>query len=100
LGRKQRYWIIAVMTLSRLRRSFALFLALVVTVGAVAGHAVTAIGVALFLLLLACMDAKPAWRWLYDPPGDVDSGRAGGRFFSWRRVDGTSLAGARTRRRS
>jgi hypothetical protein len=90
--------IIAVITLSRLRPSFALFLALVVAVGAVAGHAVTAIGVALFLLLLACMDAKPAWRWFYDPPGDVDSGRAGGRFFFWRRLDGTSSADARTRR--
>jgi hypothetical protein len=88
--RKEPYLIFAVITLSRLRRSLALFLALVVAAGAVAGDVVTATGVGLFLLVLACMDPKPAWKWFYDPPGDVDSGRAGGRFVFWRRGDGTS----------
>jgi hypothetical protein len=62
------------------------FLAVVVVLGAVAFDVSTALAVGLFFLVLICLDAKPAWRWFYDPPGDVDSGRAGGRFFTWRRV--------------
>ena len=81
--------IFAVITLSRLRRSLALFLAVVVGIGALVGDIVTAAGLAGFVLVLACMDPKPAWKWFYDPPGNVDSGRAGGRFLSWKR-DGTS----------
>ena len=63
-----------------------LFLAVVVALAAVGVDVSTAIAVGLFALVLSCMDGKPAWRWFFDPPGDVDSGRASGRFFTWRRV--------------
>jgi hypothetical protein len=74
------------MTTSRVRPSLAVFLALVIALGAVMVDATTAIAAALFILALVCLDPKPAWKWFYDPPGDVDSGRASGRFFTWRRV--------------
>jgi hypothetical protein len=73
-------------TTSRIRPSLAVFLALVVVLGAVTVDVTSAIAAALFVLVLVCMDPKPAWKWFYDPPGDVDSGRASGRFLTWRRV--------------
>jgi hypothetical protein len=75
-----------VVTLARIRRSLALFLALVIVLGAVVVGYETALALAVFALVLVCLDPKPAWKWFYDPPGDVDSGRASGRFFTWRRV--------------
>jgi hypothetical protein len=74
------------LTPARPSRSLALFLLLLIGTGAILGRVLAAAGVALFVLLLTCLDAKPAWRWFYDPPGDVDSGRESGRFFSWRRL--------------
>jgi hypothetical protein len=69
--------------------SFVLFLGLIVAIGALTGHAATAAGIAVFLLFLLFMESKPAWKWFYDPPGDVDSGRSTGRFLSWRRAGET-----------
>jgi hypothetical protein len=74
------------LTLARLRPSLAVFLALVIVLGALAFGIENAVAVAGFFLVLVCLDPKPAWRWFYDPPGDVDSGRASGMFFTWRRV--------------
>jgi hypothetical protein len=74
------------MTPARLTRSLVLLLGVAIAVGAALGYAATALGIALFVLLLVCVDAKPAWRWFFDPPGDIDSGRASARFYSWRRV--------------
>ena len=60
----------------------------VIVVALVAG-VLSALVIAGFVLIMVLLDAKPAWRWFYDPPGDVDSGRASGRFFTWRRAVAT-----------
>jgi hypothetical protein len=77
----------------RIRRhpiSLWLFLAFLVALGVAVGHAIDAAGFALFFLFISSIDGKPAWRFWFDPPGDVDSGRASGRFNSWQRVGATS----------
>jgi hypothetical protein len=71
-------------------RSLWIFLGLVVLVGAVLGHAINAAGVAVFVFFISSIEGKPAWRFWFDPPGDVDSGRSTGRFNSWQRVGATS----------
>lgn len=76
------------LTFARLSWSLLVFLLAIVGVGALIGHFFTALGVAAFVFVLGCLDGKPAWRWFFDPPGDVDSGRSSGRFFSWRRLGG------------
>jgi hypothetical protein len=78
-----------VLSLSRPRLSFVLFLALIVVAGVLTGEVITAVGVAVFLFVLVSMDSKPAWKWFFDPPGDVDSGRSTGRFLTWRRAGET-----------
>jgi hypothetical protein len=71
-------------------RSLLVFLGIVIAAGALIGHPIDAAGIALFCLFISSIDAKPAWKFQFDPPGDVDSGRACGRFGSWQRVSATS----------
>jgi hypothetical protein len=71
-------------------RSLLIFLACLIAVGALFGHAINAAGIAVFFLFISSIEGKPAWKFWYDPPGDVDSGRAAGRFTSWQRVGATS----------
>jgi hypothetical protein len=78
-----------VLSLSRQRLSFVVFLLLIVVAGVLTGEVITAIGIAVFLFALVSLDSKPAWKWFFDPPGDVDSGRSTGRFLSWRRAGET-----------
>ena len=40
--------------------------------------------------VIAGIDPKPAWNYLYGKPGTHDDGRAYGRFNSWQRVGATS----------
>jgi hypothetical protein len=70
-------------------RSLLVFLGLVVGLGALLGHAMNGAGLALFLLFIASIDAKPSWRFHFDKPGDVDSGRST-MLNSWQRVGATS----------
>lgn len=65
-------------------RSLLVFLALVVAVGAAFGHAISAAIVAVFLYLLASVNAKPSWRRIFDPDRRADSGIF--RFQTWRRA--------------
>jgi hypothetical protein len=67
-----------------------LFLGFVVAVGAVVGHLINGAGLAVFLFFVSSIEAKPAWKFWFDPPGDVDSGRSTGRFFMHQRVGATS----------
>ena len=76
--------------LQRPPRSLCLFLGFVVAVGALLGHPIDGAGVAAFVLFVSSIEAKPAWKFWYDPPGDVDSGRSTARFNSWQRVGATS----------
>jgi hypothetical protein len=69
-------------TLHRPPVSLLLFLGFVVLLGLLVHHAWDGIGVAAFLLFLSSIEAKPAWKWFFDPPGN----RGNGRFLMWRRV--------------
>jgi hypothetical protein len=60
------------------------FLALVVAAGFLIGHGWSALGVAVFLFLLAGIDAKPSWKRIFDP----DTGEGGIlRMLSWKARD-------------
>jgi hypothetical protein len=69
-------------TLRKLPPSLWLFLVAIVLVGALAHHLWDGIGIAGFILFLVSIEAKPAWKWFFDAPGN----RGNGRFLSWRRV--------------
>lgn len=56
------------LTFKRPDGSLLAFLALIVLVGALIGHAVNALGISLFLLFISSIDPKPAWRFFWDPP--------------------------------
>lgn len=68
------------MVLRRPTRSLWVFLGLVVTVGAVFGHVLEGAAFALFFLFISSIDHKPAFKAIFDPPGNQDSGRSAGRF--------------------
>ena len=65
--------------------SLATFLALIVAGGFAIGHGWSAVGVAVFLFLLASIDAKPSWKRIFNP----DPKREGGilRWTSFKAVD-------------
>jgi hypothetical protein len=69
------------MMLRRPVRSLCVFLALILAVGALLGHVLEGLAFAAFFLFIASIDHKPAFKALYDPPGNQDSGRSAGRFF-------------------
>jgi hypothetical protein len=78
------------LTFGRPPRSLWIFLICVIAIGATFGHLIDAAGFAAFFLFISSITGKPAWRFWFDPPGDVDSGRACGRFNTWQRVGATS----------
>ena len=47
--------------------SFVCFLLVVVGLGAVTGYLIDAVGVAAFFFFVASIDAKPAWKFWFDP---------------------------------
>jgi hypothetical protein len=53
-------------------RSFICFLLLVVALGAASGYLIDALGVAAFCFFVASIDAKPAWKFWYDPAKDAN----------------------------
>jgi hypothetical protein len=66
-------------TMLRLRKppgSFVCFLLVVVGLGAATGYFIDAVGVAAFFFFVASIDAKPAWKFWWDPPAKRESGRA------------------------
>jgi len=69
------------MMLRRPTRNLWLFLSLVVAVGALFGHVLEGAAFAVFFLFISSIDHKPAFKALFDPPGNQDSGRSAGRFF-------------------
>jgi hypothetical protein len=76
--------------LGRPPRSLLVFLAVLVGIGAVCGHAIDMAGVALFLLFVSSISAKPAWKFWWDPPAKRESGRASCAINSSQRVGATS----------
>ena len=62
------------MTVLRFRKppaSFVCFLLVVVGIGAVTGMFIDAVGVAAFFFFVASIDAKPAWKFWFDPVKDA-----------------------------
>jgi hypothetical protein len=72
------------LTPSQVSRSLLVFTLAIVAVGAVLGHLVTSLGIALFLFLLAAIEGKPSWRRIFDPDRKGESGVL--RYTSWKRV--------------
>jgi len=70
--------------------SFVCFLLFVVGLGAVTGYFLDALGVAAFCFFVASIEAKPAWKFWYDPPAKRESGRASCAINSYQRVGATS----------
>jgi hypothetical protein len=69
------------MMLRRPARSLWVFLGLVVAVGAVFGYVLEGAAFAIFFLFISSIDHKPAFKAIFDPPGNQDSGRSAGRFW-------------------
>jgi hypothetical protein len=65
-------------------------LLLLVVIGAVTHHFIDAIGVAAFCFFIASIEAKPAWKFWFDPPAKRESGRASCALDSYQRVGATS----------
>jgi hypothetical protein len=74
-----------VLTRPQITLSLAIFLAVIVAIGAAVGHLWTAVGVALFLLALVAIDAKPSWKRIWNPPERGPRAYEGLRFFTWKR---------------
>jgi hypothetical protein len=72
------------LTPSQVSRSLLLFTLAIVAVGAALGHVVTAVGIAVFLFLLAAIEGKPSWRRIWDPDRNGEGGVL--RFTSWKRL--------------
>jgi len=74
-----------VLTPSQVSRSLLVFVALIVLVGVLVGHVVTAAGIAAFVFLLAAIEGKPSWRRIWNP----DPKREGGiwRVAPWKAPD-------------
>jgi len=54
--------------------SFVCFLLILIGLGAATGYAIDALGVAAFCFFVASIDAKPSWKFWYDPPAKRESG--------------------------
>jgi hypothetical protein len=72
------------LTPSQVSRSLIVFTLAIVAVGAATGHLVTALGIALFLFLLAAIEGKPSWRRIFDPDRKGEGGVL--RYTSWKRL--------------
>jgi hypothetical protein len=70
--------------------SFVYFLLAVVGLGAATGYLVDAVGIAAFCYFIACIEAKPAWKFWWDPPAKRETGRASCAINSHQRVGATS----------
>jgi hypothetical protein len=70
--------------------SFICFLLVVVGLGTAAGYLIDAVGIAAFCFFVASIDAKPAWKFWYDPPAKRETGRASCAINSYQRVGAMS----------
>jgi hypothetical protein len=70
--------------------SFVCFLLFVVALGAATGYFIDALGVAAFFFFVASIDAKPSWKFWWDPPAKRETGRASCAINSSQRVGAMS----------
>ncbi|MFL6039257.1 MAG: hypothetical protein ACJ74B_11560 [Gaiellaceae bacterium] len=80
----------SVLRFSKPPLSFVCFLLVVVAVGAATGYPFDALGLAAFCFFVASIEAKPSWKFWYDPPAKGDTGRASCAINSSQRVAATS----------
>jgi hypothetical protein len=75
-----------VLTRPQITLSLAIFLGVIVAIGAAVGHLWTGAGVAAFVLALVAIEAKPSWKRMWNPPERRGSRAYEGlRFLSWKR---------------
>jgi hypothetical protein len=70
--------------------SFVCFLLFVAGLGAVTGYFIDAVGLAAFFYFVASIEAKPAWKFWWNPPAKRETGRASCAINSYQRVGATS----------
>jgi len=70
--------------------SFVCFLLVIVAVGGATGYLLDALGLAAFCFFVASIEAKPSWKFWFDPPAKRESGRASCAVNSYQRVGATS----------
>ena len=70
--------------------SFVCFLVVIVALGGATGYLIDALGLAAFCFFVASIEAKPSWKFWYEPPAKRDSGRASLAVNSYQRVGATS----------
>jgi hypothetical protein len=85
-----RFILGAVLRFSKPPMSFVCFLLVVVAVGAATGYPFDALGLAAFCFFVASIEAKPSWKFWYDPPAKGETGRASCAINSYQRVAATS----------
>ena len=73
------------LTRPQITLSLAIFLGLIVVIGAVVGHLWTGAGAAGFVLALVAIDAKPSWKRFWNPPDRGSRAYEGMRFLGWKR---------------
>jgi ABC-type nickel/cobalt efflux system permease component RcnA len=74
-----------VLTRPQITLSLAIFLAAIVGIAAVVGQLWMGLAIALFVLALVAIDAKPSWKRIWNPPDRGPRAYEGLRFFSWKR---------------
>jgi hypothetical protein len=77
-----------VLTRPQITPSLAIFLGVIVAIGAAVGHLWNGAGIALFVLALVAIDAKPSWKRIFNTArtgGDTDGVFAS----AWHRKAGT-----------
>jgi hypothetical protein len=70
--------------------SFVYFLLAVVGLGVATGYFIDAVGFAAFCYFVACIEAKPSWKFWWDAPAKPETGRASCAINSNQRVGATS----------
>ena len=63
---------------------------MLVAIGAATGYVIDALGLAAFCFFVASIEAKPAWKFWFDPPAKRETGRASCAIDSYQRVGATS----------
>jgi ABC-type nickel/cobalt efflux system permease component RcnA len=74
-----------VLTRPQIPLSLAIFLAAIVGISAAVGHVLLGVAIAVFVLALVAIDAKPSWKRIWNPPDRGPRAYEGLRFFSWKR---------------
>ena len=73
------------LTRPQITLSLAIFLAAIVGIAAAMSYLWLGVGIALFVLALVAIDAKPSWKRIWNPPERGPRAYEGLRFLTWKR---------------